>query len=149
MHPQPTNNNNNDKFSILLPLFHPSPCRRPMLFPLKEQICPRTSQIYNLRTPIPILFKPCTLEAVERVADALTAAHDALVLVVAERTLIADAYKGGWTHVGVAHRTFTVAFVAQTSDGNAGLFAAHDKVGVVTGHCIGLEGVWTSFPSLF
>jgi hypothetical protein len=55
-----------------------------MLFPLEEQIRPRTSQVDNLRTPIPILLQTRALEAVESVADALAAAHDAFVLVVAE-----------------------------------------------------------------
>lgn len=105
-----------------------------MLLPLKKQIRPRAPQINNLRTPIPILLKARALEAVERVADPFPAAHDALVLVVAERTLVADPDEGRRPHVGVADRAFAVAFVAQTADCDAGLFAAHYEVGVVARH---------------
>ena len=38
-------------------------------------------------------------------------------------------------HVGIADGTFSVTFVAQTADRDAGLLAAHDKIGVVTRHC--------------
>lgn len=51
---------------------------------LVKQICPRAPQVDDLRTPIAILFQARTLEAIERVTDTLTTAHDALVLVVAE-----------------------------------------------------------------
>ena len=105
-----------------------------MLFSLKEQISPRTPQIDNLRTPIPILLQARTLEAVEGVADPFAAAHDAFVLVVAEGALVADAHEGGGTHVGVADGTFAVAFVAEAADGDAGLLAAHYEIGVVAGH---------------
>lgn len=105
-----------------------------MLLPLKEQICPRRPQIDNLRTPIPILLQPRTLEAVERVTDALPAAHDALVLVVAKGALVADAHKGRGPHVRVADGALAVAFVAETADCDAGLLAAHYEVGVVAGH---------------
>lgn len=95
---------------------------------LVKQIGPRTAQIDNLRTPIPVLFQPGALEAVEGVRDAFAAAHDAFVLVVAERALVADAGERGRAHVRVAHGAFAVAFVAQAPDGDAGLFAAHDEV---------------------
>lgn len=120
--------------------------QRPSIIPktlfLVKQIRPRTPQVDNLRTAIAILLQARTLEAVERVTDALTTAHDALVLVVAEGALVADAHEGGGTHVGIAHGAFTVAFVAQAADGDAGLLAAHDEIGVVTGHfaC----GLWKS-----
>ena len=42
----------------------------------------------------------------------LAAAHDTLVLVVAEGAFVADSYEGGWANVGVADWTFAVAFVA-------------------------------------
>lgn len=101
---------------------------------LVKQIRPRTPQIDNLRTPIPVLLEPGTLKAVEGITDALPATHDALILVVAEGALVADADEGGRAHVGIAHGAFAVAFVAQAADGDAGLFAAHDEVGVMAGH---------------
>lgn len=91
-------------------------------------ICPRASQIYNLGTAIPVLLEARALEAVERVGDALAAADDALVLVVAKAALVADAHEGRGAHVGVAHGTLAVALVAEAADGDAGLLAAHDEV---------------------
>ena len=93
-----------------------------------KQIRPRTAQINNLRTPIAILLQPCTLEAVKSITDALATAHDAFVLVVAERALVADADQGCGPHVGVADGAFAVAFVAEATDCYAGLFAAHYEI---------------------
>lgn len=95
---------------------------------LIKQICPRTSQIDNLRTPIAILFESRALEAIKRVGDSLAAAYDAFVLVVAKGTLIADAREGRGAHVRVADGTFAVAFVAETADGDASLLAAHYEI---------------------
>lgn len=89
---------------------------------------PRTTQIYNLRAAISVLLQAGALKAVEGVRDALAAADDALVLVVAERALFADADERGGPHVGVADGAFAVTFVAETSDGDAGLLAAHDEI---------------------
>lgn len=103
---------------------------------LVKQIRPRAPQIDNFRTPIPILLQPRTLKAIERIADPLATTHDALILVITKGTLVANADEGGGTHVGVADGAFAVAFVAKSADGNAGLFAAHDEVGVVAGHFV-------------
>ena len=97
---------------------------------LVEQIRPATPQIDDLRTPIPILFQPGALKAVESVGDALATADDALVLVVAEGALVADADQGGGADVGVADGAFAVALVAEAADGYAGLLAAHDEISV-------------------
>ena len=43
----------------------------PKILLLVEQIRPRTAQIDNLWTPIPILLQPRTFETVEGVGDAL------------------------------------------------------------------------------
>ena len=43
----------------------------PKILLLVKQIRPRTAQIDNLRAPVPILFQPRALEAVEGVRDAL------------------------------------------------------------------------------
>lgn len=100
----------------------------PEILFLVEQIGPATPQIDNLGTPVPVLFETGALEAVEGVADALAAADDAFVLVVAEGALVADAGEGGGAHVAVAHGALAVALVAEAADGYAGLFAAHDEV---------------------
>lgn len=102
---------------------------------LIKQIRPRTSQVYNLRTPIPILLQTRTLEAIEGIADSLATADNALILVISEGAFVADADEGGWAHVGIADGAFAIAFIAETADGDAGLFAAHDEVGVVARHC--------------
>lgn len=109
----------------------------PVILLLVEQIRPAASQIDNLRTSIPVLLKPCTFEAVEGIADPLSSAHDAFVLVVAEAALVADAHKGCRTHVGVTDRAFAIAFVAETTHRDAGRFAAHYEIGVVAGHIEG------------
>ena len=101
---------------------------------LVEQIRPRTTQVYDLRAPISVLFQPRALEAVESVGDSFTAADDALVLVVAERALVADAHESGRAHVGVADRAFAVAFVAKAADGDAAGLATHDEIGVMARH---------------
>lgn len=98
---------------------------------LIKQICPRTAQIDDLRTPVSVLLKARALEAVKSVADALAAAHDAFVLVVAEGAFVADAHEGRGAHVGVAYGALAVALVAQASDGDACRFAAHDEIASV------------------
>jgi hypothetical protein len=95
---------------------------------LIEQIRPRTTQIDDLGTPIPILLKARALEAVEGVRNAFATTYNALVLVVAEGAFVADAGERGGADVRVAHWTFAVAFVAEAADGDAGLFAAHYEV---------------------
>lgn len=97
----------------------------PKVLLLIEQIRPRTTKVDNLRTPVSVLLQPRALEAIEGVRDAFSTAHHALVLIVAKRALVADADERGRAHVAVAHGTFAVAFVAQTSDSYAGLLAAH------------------------
>jgi hypothetical protein len=106
----------------------------PETFLLIEQICPGTSQIDNLGASVAVFLQACTFKAVECITDSFTAAHDALVLVVSEGAFVTDADEGGRAHVGIAHGAFTIALVTQAADGNAGLLAAHDEVGVVARH---------------
>lgn len=101
---------------------------------LVEEIRPTAAQIDNLRTAVSVLLQPRALEAVESVADALAAAHDTFVLVVAEGAFVADTGEGGGSYVGVADGTLAVAFVAEASDGYASRFAAHDKIGMMARH---------------
>jgi hypothetical protein len=112
----------------------------PEILFLVEQICPRTAQVYDLRAPISVLFQSRALEAVESDGDSFTAADDALVLVIAEGALVANAHKRGGSHVGVAYGTFAVALVAEAADGDAACFAAHDEIGVMARHVCGVEG---------
>lgn len=106
----------------------------PKILLLIKQIGPRTTQVDNLGAPIAILLQTRTLKAVKGVTDPLPTTHDAFVLVVAERAFVAHAYEGGWANVGVADGAFAIAFVAETADGDAGLFAAHDEIGVMARH---------------
>ncbi|KAF5533341.1 peroxin 26 [Fusarium napiforme] len=91
-------------------------------------ICSRTAKVYNLRASVAILFKACTFETVERVRDAFTAAHNALILIVAETTFVTNAHERRGPNVGVANWAFAIALVTETTDGDTGLFAAHNKI---------------------
>jgi hypothetical protein len=95
---------------------------------LEEQIRPTTAEVYDLRATISILLQSCAFEAVECVRDALAAAHDTLVLIIAKGTLIANPHERRWAHVRITDRAFPVAFVAKTADGDAGLLAAHNEI---------------------
>lgn len=64
----------------------------------------------------------------------LAAANNTLVLVVAKGAFVADANEGGGAHVAVADWAFAVALVAEASDGDARLLAAHDEIGVMARH---------------
>lgn len=97
----------------------------PKILLLVKQIRPRAAQINNLGAPIPILLCARTLKAVECIRDTLATADDAFVLVVPETAFVADACEGGGSYVAVADGAFAVAFVAEASDADAGLFAAH------------------------
>ena len=77
-----------------------------------EQVRPRASQVYNLRTTVSVLLESRALEAVESITDPLAATYDALILIVAERALVADADERRGTDVGIADGAFAVAFVA-------------------------------------
>jgi len=107
----------------------------PEILLLIKQIRPRTPQINNLRTAIPILLQPCTLKAIKRIRNTLTTANHAFILIVPEAALVADADEGGGADVGVADGAFAVAFVAEAADGDAGLLAAHYEIGMMAGHC--------------
>jgi len=113
----------------------------PEILLLIKQIRPRTAQINNLRTAIPILLQPRTLKAIKRIRDTLTTANHAFILIVPEAALVADADEGRGADVGVADGAFAVAFVAEAADGDAGLLAAHDEIGMMARHCEALEAV--------
>ena len=104
------------------------------IFLLVEQICPGTSQIYNLGASVAIFLQAGAFEAVKSVTDPLTAADDTFVLVVAEGAFVANADEGSGSDVRVADWAFTVALVAKTTEGDAGCFATHDEIGMVARH---------------
>jgi hypothetical protein len=62
----------------------------------------------------------------------LSTTYNALVLVVAKTAFIADSNQGCRSHVGIANRTFTVALVAETSNRDTGLLAAHNKISAMS-----------------
>ena len=119
-------------------------CVRPLLLFHVEQIRPRTSQVYNFRAAISILFQTCTFEAVKSVRDTLsivsdhreckrtvtylTATNNTLVLVISERALVADAHECCRAHIGIADWTLSIALIAESTDGNASLLAAHNEI---------------------
>ncbi|KAF5615547.1 peroxin 26 [Fusarium sp. NRRL 52700] len=85
-------------------------------------------KVYNLRTSIAILFKASTFKTVERVRDALTAAHNAFILVVAEATFVTNAHERRGPNVGVTNWAFAIALITETTNSNTGLFATHNKI---------------------
>ena len=105
-----------------------------VLLPLVKQISLRASQIDDLRTPIPVLFHLRTFSAIVRITNPRTAANHAPPLVGPVVALVADSNEGTGPHIRVADDAFTVALLAEAPDGDAGLLAAHDEVGVVLCH---------------
>lgn len=103
---------------------------------LVEQICPTASQVDNLRAAVSVFFQPGAFEAVEGVRDALAAADDTFVLVISKAAFIADAHERGRPDVTITDGAFAVALVAETTDSDAWLLAAHDKVWVVARHVL-------------
>jgi len=101
---------------------------------LVEQICPRRTEIYNLWTTVSVFFEPRALVAVKGVRDALAATDDALSRIVSKRAFIAYPNERSRPHVGIADGTFSVAFVAQAADGDAGLLSTHDEVWMMLAH---------------
>ena len=118
----------------------------PKILLLVEQVGSRRAQVYDLRAPVAILLEPRTLEAVESVRYALTmmvstgttniraggtylaTADNTLVLIVTKGALVAYPHQRCRSHVAVADGAFAVAFVAETTDGDARLLAAHYEV---------------------
>jgi len=106
----------------------------PKTFLLVKQVGSGTSQVDNFRAPVSVLLKACAFKAVEGITDSLTATDHTLVLVVAKGAFITDADESCGTNVRVTHGAFAVTLVAKSTDGDARLLAAHNKIGVVTRH---------------
>jgi hypothetical protein len=105
---------------------------------LIEEIRSTRAQIYDLWASISVLLKSCAFEAIESIGDTLSTAHDTLVLVISKATFIANPDKGCGANVGIADWAFAVAFIAETSDSNARLFAAHNKIRMMSRHDVEL-----------
>ena len=58
----------------------------------------------------------------------LATTDNALILVVAEGAFIAYPDKRCWSHIAIADRAFTIAFIAETSNSDTGLLATHYKI---------------------
>jgi hypothetical protein len=101
---------------------------------LNIQISPRRAQIDDLWATVTILFKSCAFKAVKGVTDAFSATYDALVLIVPKGTLVTDANECGRAYVGIADRALAVTLVAESSERDSSLLAAHDEIGMVAGH---------------
>lgn len=101
---------------------------------LVKQIRPRRTQIDDLGAPIAVFLQARAFEAVEGVRDALAAAHDALVLIIAEGTFVADSGEGRGANVGIANGAFAVAFIAEAADGDSCLLATHDEIWMMARH---------------
>lgn len=116
---------------------------------LVEQVGPRATQVDDLRAAVPVFLEAGAFEAVEGVGDSLEAKHisyyprhlvvsgaeaylatayDTLVLIVPKGALIADARKSRRADVAVADGALAITLVAETADGDASLFAAHDEI---------------------
>lgn len=101
---------------------------------LVEQVGSRTAQVDDLGAAVAVLLQASALEAVESVGDSLAAAHDTLVLVVAEGAFVADADEGGGADVAVTDGALSIALVAEAADGDSGLLPAHNQIGMMAGH---------------
>ena len=101
---------------------------------LVEQVGSTTPQIYNLWTPVSIFFQTRTFSTIECITNSFTTTYNTFVCIVSKRTFVADSHEGGWSNVGIAHWAFSVTFVTETADADAGGFAAHDKVRMMARH---------------
>lgn len=99
-----------------------------------EQIGSARTKIDDLWATISVLFQSCTSEAVEGITHSFSTTNDTLVLIVAEGALIADAHESGRSNIRVADWTLAVAFVAESTDGDACCLATHDEIWVMTRH---------------
>lgn len=106
----------------------------PEILLLVKQIRPGRTEIDDFGASVAILLQSRALKAVKCIADAFPAADNTLILVISEGALIADANESRRTYVGVTDRTFAVAFITESSEGDACLLAAHDEIGVVARH---------------
>lgn len=79
---------------------------------LVEEIRPGRSKVDDFGASITIFLEPCTLKAVEGVTDPFAAAYDAFVLIVAERTFIADPNESRRSDITITDGTFAITFVA-------------------------------------
>ena len=107
-----------------------------ILLALVEEIRLGAAEIDDLRASIAILLLLRALLAVVGIRDTSTTADDAAALEGAVVALVADANQGAGPHVRVADHALAVAFLAEPTDGDAGLLAAHDEIRVMLRHIL-------------
>jgi hypothetical protein len=71
----------------------------------------------------------------------LPATHNAFALKAAVIALIADVHDCCGVHEAIADDTFAIALFAETTEGDARLFAAHNEIGVMLRHGLVIQFV--------
>jgi hypothetical protein len=92
---------------------------------LIKQIRPRTPQINNLRTAIPVPLQPRTICTVVCITYPNTTTDDAFSSRVAKSAFVADVDEGRWADVRVADWASGVVSFAEAAYADACLAAAH------------------------
>lgn len=102
-----------------------------------KSLCTRgQSCLQSFRRPILAtlfkLFKLLSLNIISEILKStnLATTDDTFILIVAKRALVTYSHERRRSNVAVANGTFAVALVAESTDGDAGLFAAHDQIAV-------------------
>jgi len=111
-----------------------SPLFEPVLFPLIKEISFCAAQINDFWTAISIFLLNRTLLAVICVGDSGAAVDDASALVRTIIALVADAHQGARPHIRVTNDTFSVALLAQASNGDSRLLPAKNQVWMMFRH---------------
>ena len=99
-----------------------------------EEIRLCTAQIDDLRTSIAILFGDCTFSTIIGIGTSRSSADHTSTLIGTIIAFITDANQRRRTNVRITNHTSTVAFLTQTTDGHASLFATEDQIGMMFSH---------------
>jgi len=105
-----------------------------VLFPLVEQICFWTSEIYNLWTTVSIFLLNGTFFTVISVTDSRTSTNNTSSLITAIIAFIADSNQGTWTHIWIANHATSITLFAKSSNGYTSLFPTKDQIGMMLRH---------------
>ena len=98
-----------------------------------NHIFPGSTDIYDPRAAISVLFQHCTFPAVIGICRAFPAANNTLSLRGTVIAFIAYPHLRRRLDVCITYRTLSIAFITNSSNGNARLFSAHYQVGIVLG----------------
>ena len=99
-----------------------------------EEIRLSTPKVDNLGTTISVFLLLRTLFAVVSIRDPNPSAYSTPALERPVVAFVANTHQSAGTHVRITNHAFPVAFLTQSSDGNAGLFPAHDQIRVMLCH---------------